>query len=95
MKPEELNSKYSWEELSKMPGDGELPRKLFSPFLEDLYEDKIIYFERSLCIVTLKDIKNTPELFEATATPYIHIERPDRPIILWKNPGLSVPRGLI
>jgi hypothetical protein len=83
----EINSKYSWKELSQMPGDGEFRRKLFTPFLTDLYEDKIIYFERSLCIVTLRDIKNTPESFKATAIPHIHIERPERPISnLMKEP---------
>ena len=83
---QEINSKYSFKEIQSMPGDGEFRRKLFSPFLEDLYEDKIIYFERRLCIVTLKDIKNTPELFEATAIPYMHIERPDRISNLMKEP---------
>jgi hypothetical protein len=73
---QEINSKYSFKELQSMPGDGEFRRKLFTPFLEDLYENKIIYFERSLSIVTLKDIINTPELFEATAIPYINIEKP-------------------
>jgi len=73
---QEINSKYSFKELRSMPGDGEFRHKLITPFLEDLYENKIIYFERSLSIVTLKNIKNTPELFEAKAIPYINIEKP-------------------
>jgi len=74
---QEINSKYSWKELSSMPGDGELRRNLFSPFLTDLHENKIIYYERFLCVAILKDIIITPELFEATAVSHIKIERPD------------------
>jgi len=74
---QEINSKYSWKDLNSMPGDGELRRKLFSPFLTDLYENKIIYFERFLSIVTLADIENTPEKFTATAIPYLNIEKPE------------------
>jgi len=72
----EINSKYSFKELRSMPGDGEFRRKLITPFLEDLYENKIVYYEHGLSIVTLTDIKNTPELFKATATPYLNIEKP-------------------
>jgi hypothetical protein len=74
---EELNLKYSFEELQRMPGDRELRRKLFTPFLTDLHENKIIYYERFLCVASLKDIITTPEKFEATATPYINIEKPE------------------
>jgi len=72
---EEINSKYSWKELSSMPGDGELRRNLFSSFLTDLYENKIIYYERFACVAYIKDIIITPELFEATAVPYLELKR--------------------
>jgi len=45
---EEINSKYSWKELSSMPGYGELRRNLSSSFLTDLYENKIVSFQPNL-----------------------------------------------
>jgi len=75
----EICSKYSWQEIGRIPGDGDFRHKLFKPVLENLFENKIIYYERFICIATLADIKITPERFEATATPYLNIERKDRP----------------
>ena len=71
----ELKSKYSQTELSSFPGDNELRYKLFAPLLQNLYEDKVIYYEKFMGVVKLKNIKITPERFEATAIPYSTIER--------------------
>jgi hypothetical protein len=62
-----------------MPGDAEFRYKLFAPILRDLYENKIVYFERFVCVAILENIQITSERFEATAVPYINIERPDKP----------------
>ncbi len=74
----ELKSRYSQTELSYFPGDNELRYKLFSPLLQNLHEHKIIYYEKFIGIVKLKNIKITPEFFEATAIPYALIERGNR-----------------
>ena len=71
---QEINSKYSWKELSSMPGDGDLRRELFTPHLKDLYENKIIYYERFACVAIVEDIEITREGFKATATPYLKIK---------------------
>ena len=72
---QEINSKYSFAELQKMPADdAEFRRNLFSPFLTDLYENKIIYYERFACVAIVKDIIITPELFEITAVPYLKLK---------------------
>ena len=79
---EELCLKYSWNEIGCVPGDanlrhqlGNLRYQLFTPILKDLYENKIVYYERFMCVAILKNIKITPEKFEATAIPHIKIER--------------------
>jgi hypothetical protein len=79
---EELCLKYSWNEIGCVPGDanlryqlGNLRYQLFTPILKDLYENKIVYYERFMCVATLKNIKITAEKFEATAIRHITIER--------------------
>jgi hypothetical protein len=72
---EELELKYSWGELAKIPGDGDLRFQLFSPILKDLYENKIVYYERFMCVAILDDVKITPVEFKAKAIPYLKIER--------------------
>jgi hypothetical protein len=74
-KLEELELKYSWKELASIPGDGNFRHQLFAPILNDLYENKIVYYERFMCVAILENIKITPELFEATAIPHVTIER--------------------
>ena len=73
---QEINSKYSYAELQSLPG--EVRRELYTPFLTDLYENKVIYYERFLCVAILKNIKTDTEKFEATAIPYINIQHPER-----------------
>lgn len=86
---QELSLKYSFKDLGSIPGDGDLRYQIFSPILKNLYENKIVYYERFMCVAILKDIIITPELFQATAIPYIKIERVDSkftfyPIKPWK-----------
>ena len=76
---EEICLKYSWSELSSIPGDGNFRSQLFTPILKDLYENKIVYYERFMCVATIENIEITPERFEATALPYITIEREGKP----------------
>lgn len=72
---EELSLKYSWEELSKIPGDADFRFKTLSPILQNIYENKILYYERFMCVAVLEDIKITPERFEARAVPLIELKR--------------------
>jgi hypothetical protein len=72
---QELHVKYSYKDLAGIPGDAELRLKLFAPILNDLYENKIVYYERFMCIAILENIQITPEYFQATATPYLKIKR--------------------
>ena len=74
---QELNSKYSIGDLGNIPGDGNLRYQIFSPILKNLYENKIVYYEHFMCVAILQDIIITPELFSATAIPYIKIDRLD------------------
>ena len=76
---EELELKYSWQEIGKSGGDGELHRKLFTPFLTNIYANKIVYYERFMCVAILEDVKITPERFEATARTLVKIERSGQP----------------
>lgn len=72
---QELRNKYSEEELSKFPGDKQLRFEMFSPLFQNLYEQKVIYSEKILGIVQLKDVIITPEKFKATAIPIQCIRR--------------------
>ena len=72
---QEISSKYSFKELGSMPGDADFRYKIFSPILKNLSENKIVYYEHFICVAILQDIIITPESFQATAVPYIKIER--------------------
>jgi len=83
----ELSLKHSWKEIGCVPGDGSLRYQLFKPILEDLYENKIVYYERLMCVATLENVIITPKEFRATAIPHITIERgedkPHPPLKPW------------
>ena len=72
---QELSAKYTSAELSNLPGDKEFRFKTFSPFFENLYDNKIVYYEKFVCIAQLEDIKITPESFSAIAIPLLEIEK--------------------
>ena len=74
---DELRKYYTKHELSYSPGNAELRYKLFAPFFENLFENKVIYYEQFLVIVQLEDIEITPERFEAKAIPLLSVKKND------------------
>ena len=74
MKFDEINAKFTSEELRQIPGNGELRFNALLPILTNLYQDKVIYRERFICVVSLKDIELSPKGFGATCTPVLPIE---------------------
>ena len=58
-----------------MPGDAKFRYEIFSPFLKNLHENKIVYRERIFGIVKVEDMIITPEQFHAKAIPYLLLER--------------------
>lgn len=72
---EDLKKNYSEEALSSWPGDPELRRTLFAPMLENLYENKIVYYERLMCVARIEEMVITPEDFKAKATVHELVER--------------------
>ena len=56
MSLEELNLKYTDEELRRIPGDAQLRYNILSPILMDLHENKVVYRERIVCIGSLQDV---------------------------------------
>ena len=75
---EELKLKYSWEELSSMPGDAKLRYEIFSPFLKNLHENKMVYRESIIGIIKVEEMKITPDRFSAKAIPYLCLETGSR-----------------
>ena len=74
----ELNKNYSAEELTTFPGDNKFRFDVFSPLFKNLFETKVVYHERFTGIVILDEINISPEMFEATAIPYLIIEKGSR-----------------
>lgn len=70
----DLRAEYSSNDLNYFPGDRELRYKIFSPFFRDLYENKVIYYEKGLILIKLENIEITPAYFHATAIPYLRVE---------------------
>lgn len=88
----ELREHYTRDELSYFPGDNDLRFRAFSPIIQSLYESKLVYYEKFICIVRLEDIEITPQHFSATAIPHLHIERtgffrPQSPTKPWSFKG--------
>ena len=74
----ELNKQYTKEELTSFPGDNKFRFEIFSPLFRDLFENKVVYHERFTGLVILEDVNISAELFEATVTPYLKIEKGSR-----------------
>jgi hypothetical protein len=72
---ETLRKTYTAEELMAFPAHQELRYKIFAPVLSDLFEDKVVYCEKFICVAQLSDIKITKEGFSATAVTVIPMER--------------------
>lgn len=76
----ELHEKYPRGTLTTLPGDVALKYEAFSPLFQNLYENKIVYYERFLAIVIFEDINISDWGFRAKAIPYLEIERVDIPV---------------
>lgn len=70
----ELNAEYK-SGLTEIPGDREFRYKVLSPLFEKLYENKVVYYERFVCIAKLENIKITPERIHAIAVPQLLIKK--------------------
>lgn len=75
---QQLREQYTEDELSYFPGDMQLRYKIFAPFFQQLFENKLVYYERFIVIVQLQDIKITPTHFSAKANLLLSI-RPIKP----------------
>lgn len=76
---QDLHRNYTKDELSAFPGDRKLRYRAFAPLFSDLHEQKIVYYERFLHVVELRDIELAEEGFCATAVPVVPIETPFDP----------------
>lgn len=56
-------------------GDPELRRTLFAPFLQNLYENKVVYYERFMCVARIEKMIITPDQFHAKAKVHIRIDK--------------------
>lgn len=71
----ELSEQYTIEELSSdMGGSNTLKYKLFAPFFTQLYENKLIYYEKFFCVADVLDIQITANTLEVHVKPYLKIE---------------------
>ena len=68
------------DKLAHVLGENKPKLEKIAPIFNNLFENKVVYHERFTCIVKLENIKILPNFFEATAIPYLKIEkeRPDR-----------------
>ena len=78
MSIKKLNEMYTNGELSKQIGDPELRRYEFSQLFLNLYDNKVVYHERTTRIIKLDQIKLLPDRFSAIAIPYLLIEKGNR-----------------
>jgi hypothetical protein len=76
----ELHEKYPKGTLDRLPGDVALKYEAFYPLFQNLYENKIVFYDRFLAIVILEDIDISDWGFRARAIPYLEIERVDIPL---------------
>ncbi len=75
MRLDDLRPIHTNDELSYLPGKRALRYKAFSPYLENLFEGKVVYLERFICIACLDNLKITKTGFSAIAVPQIQIHR--------------------
>ncbi len=69
----QLREQYTEEQLSNQEGDSQLRYQLFAPFFRNLFENKVVYYERGVCIARLEDIEITSGGFHATAHPQLQM----------------------
>jgi hypothetical protein len=82
----ELRKHYTRDQLSYFPGDRQLRYKLFAPFFQNLFENKVVYYERFIVIVRLEDVEITPKKFGAKAIPLLSVERIKPPYMVLEEP---------
>lgn len=71
---EELEVKYRAEELKANISEiNTLKYELFSPSFTNLFENKLVYYEKFFCVGIVKDVKITPDFVSITAEPYLKI----------------------
>ena len=71
----DLKNNYTSAQLGTYPGDVELRRTLFAPLLQNLYENKVVYYERLMCVARIEELIITPELFRAKASVHLRIDK--------------------
>ncbi len=64
----ELKQMYPGDELTSTSGDRKLRYEAFSPLFQNLFENKIVYYERFTAIVRLDNIQIDSNIFHARAT---------------------------
>lgn len=72
---DQLKIKYTERELSSFPGNNTIKFQAFTPLFSNLFENKIVYYKRFMCIACIENIEITPERFSATAISQLKIER--------------------
>ena len=85
MKLSDLRGKYTDKELRWSIGDSEIRYRAFSPFFQNLHEEKVVYYEKFMCVARLDDLKITTEGVYATAVPITPIPRVGLPENLIKR----------
>lgn len=69
----DLRARYAQDEVSNDLDDPALRRELFTPFLTNLHEGKVIYRERFICIVNMHEVETSTERFNALAEPILPV----------------------
>ncbi len=71
----QLKKKYGKKELSEPIGDRELRYEAFAPLFENLYENKLVYFEYGRTqLVRVEKLQITPDQFWGIAVPHLLID---------------------
>jgi hypothetical protein len=71
----ELREKYSVEETCADSSDDDtLKYEIFSPFFRNLYENKIVYYDKFLCLALVQDIQITPRYLKLMVAPLLKVE---------------------
>lgn len=74
---QDLRNNYKVEEIGGDCGDDELKFQIFAPFFANLYENKIVYYEKFFCLAIVQDITITPHKLHIKVAPYLKIEGPE------------------
>jgi hypothetical protein len=70
---QELRKNYSSGDLFSLPGDPKLRQEAFRPILANLYDNQLVYRERFVCVVRLKDFVIDEVGFRGFCQPEITI----------------------